>query len=458
MLPLGEMGRRPEGVILVSASAARPRRLAVVGAGWAGLATAVRGTEAGWQVTLFDMAPQPGGRARAVPRDEGLELDNGQHILIGAYRETLALMCSVGADPERLLHRRPLALVDPRGVGLTLPPGPAAGAFVRAVLARPGWSWRERLALLGMALRWRLGGFRADPSASVAALTASLPARVRDGLIDPLCVAALNTPSAQASAQVFLRVLREALFSGPGAADLLLPRATLSALLPRPAQTWLEARGATLRWRSRVQSLGKVDDGAADAAWLVDGETFDAVVLACGANESARLVRELAPAWAAVAAAFEVQPIVTVYLRSPGSRLAAPMVALAADDKRPAQFAFDLGAIDPVGGRDGVFAFVVSGAREWVERGLEACEHATLEQASTQFPAGTWAAPPTVLRTIAERRATFACTPGLRRPAAFIAPGLAAAGDHVEGPYPATLEGAVRSALSALDSLNLALR
>jgi predicted NAD/FAD-dependent oxidoreductase len=54
----------------------------------------------------------------------------------------------------------------------------------------------------------------------------------------------------------------------------------------------------------------------------------------------------------------------------------------------------------------------------------------------------------------AERRATFACTPGLQRPPASIASGLVAAGDYLEGPYPATLEGAVRSGLSAAQALD----
>ena len=93
-----------------------PLRIAVIGGGWAGIAAAVTASEAGHRVTLFEMAPQLGGRARRV--DEAL--DNGQHILIGAYSDTLALMRQVGADPEALLRRLPLALVDPHGNGLRL--------------------------------------------------------------------------------------------------------------------------------------------------------------------------------------------------------------------------------------------------------------------------------------------------------------------------------------------------
>jgi squalene-associated FAD-dependent desaturase len=424
-----------------------PTTLAVVGAGWAGLSAAVRATESGCRVTLFEMAPQTGGRARAWTHD-GVTLDNGQHILIGAYRETLELMRLVGVDPDRLLERRPLALVDPHRRGLALMPGAPIPAFVRAVLALRDWPLRERLALLAAAARWRLRGFTAPERMRVDELVRALPAPARATLIEPLCVAALNTPSSQASARVFLRVLRDALFSGPGAADLLLPRASLSQLLPEPALDWLKQRGTVLRASTRVQRLSEAGGGR----WNVDGETFDAVVLATTAVEAARLIQTLDPAWAACTAALRYEPIVTVHLRSRGTRLHAPMIALAAGPQAPAQFVFDLGALDVR--RAGLFACVVSGAASWVDRGLDATAQACLEQARAAFPAGTWLEPPSIVKAAAERRATFACTPGLLRPRARIAANLLAAGDYVEGPYPATLEGAVMAGLQAVRWLN----
>ncbi|MEF7614102.1 hydroxysqualene dehydroxylase HpnE [Aquincola sp. MAHUQ-54] len=422
------------------------RRIAVVGGGWAGLAAAVAATQRGHAVTLFEMAPQCGGRARGVEA-QGLALDNGQHILIGAYRETLELMRAVGASPDAALLRLPLALVYPDGEGLRLPRGPAVPAFARAVLACRRWAWRERMALLAEATRWAAMRFRCDERLTVAQLTRRLPQRVRQDLIDPLCVAALNTPAEQADARVFLRVLRDALFSGPGSADLLLPRASLGALLPAPAAAWLAQRGAALRLGHRVKGLSTI---GTPCGWCVDDEPFDAVVLAAPAREAARLAHAASPSWAAAAAAFEYEPIVTVYLQSAGTRLPQPMTALACDGDAPAQFVFDLGAL---GHHAGVFAFVVSGARRWTEQGLEATAAATRQQALQAFAPGTWHSPPTVLRTLAERRATFLCTPGLRRPPLAIAPGLVAAGDYIEGPYPATLEGAVRSGRLAVDAV-----
>ena len=96
---------------------------------------------------------------------------------------------------------------------------------------------------------------------------------------------------------------------------------------------------------------------------------------------------------------------------------------------------------------------MVSGAQRWVDAGMAATAQAVLAQLRDAFPAGTWPHAPKVLRSVAEKRATFRCTPGLRRPPSHVAPGLMAAGDYVDGPYPATLEGAVRSAEQAIECL-----
>ena len=414
------------------------KRLAVVGGGWAGLAAAIEATRRGHRVTLFEMAPQLGGRSRGVDA-AGLALDNGQHILIGAYVETLALLRMVGVEVGEAFVRTPLRVTYPDGTGLQLAAGAPMLAFGGAVLRQRGWRLGERLALLRAATGWALSGFRCDPSLTVAELTVGLPRAIRDDLIDPLCVAALNTPANEASASVFLRVLKDALFSGPGSADLLLPRVSLSALLPAPAQRWLREAGAVLRSPHRVDSL--VADGG---GWSLDGECFDHVVLATTPIEASRLTRDIAPDWSRTAAALRYEPIVTVYLHGDGVRLDEPMLALRSDAESPAQFVFDRGRL---GGPPGLLAFVVSGAQAWVERGMAATSLATIAQA--QAALGLRLTP---VQTLTEKRATFRCTPGLRRPAMHIAPNLHAAGDHVAGPYPATLEGAVRSGFAAVSA------
>lgn len=468
----------------------RPRRIAVVGGGWAGLAAAVRAVQAGHRVTLYEMARQLGGRARSVPLAAAGEgdpvgshagddaLDNGQHILIGACRRTLDLLRTVGGREDELLRRGPLELRYADRRGLALPTGPAWLAFVRGVAGCTGWTWADRAAVVRTAAGWALARFRCDPALTVDTLCARLPPAVRELLIDPLCVAALNTPACEASAQVLLRVLRDALFGGRGGADLLLPRRPLAQLLPEPAARWLAAHGAVLHLGQRVAKLtrsgasagtddhgactaaghldraahaGRAADEDAAGAWRVGSEPFDAVVLAATPAEAARLALPFAPVWAAQAQALRYEPIATVYLECRGARLPTPMTALMESAAAPAQFAFDHGAL---GGAAGRFAFVVSGAAQWAERGPGALAAAVLDQARSAMPAGTWPAAPRVLRVIVERRATFRCTPQLVRPPMAIAPGLVAAGDYVAGPYPATLEGAVRSGEQAAAALS----
>jgi hypothetical protein len=319
-------------------------------------------------------------------------------------------------------------------------------SFARAVFGHPGWTWRDRVSLLQAASRWARAGFTCPPELTVEALSLGIHLTVRQQLIEPLCVAALNTPAKAASAQVFLRVLQEALFSGPGSADLLLPNQPLDRLLPGPAIAWLSQEGVTLRPGRRVRSIVR-----AGAQWRVDDDSFDGVIVACTAPEAARLVQPVDNVWSDCAQSLTYEPIVTVYLRSPGSTLVSPMVALRDGPQDPAQFAFDHGAL---GGVEGRFAFVVSGAASWVEQGQQKTSDAALAQALRAFPGGTWKTTPMIEAVRTEKRATFRCTPGLIRPSGWIAAGLVAAGDYVEGPYPATLEGAIRSGEVAVDLLD----
>ncbi len=414
-------------------------KIAIIGAGWAGLACAIEATRAGHAVTLIEAARTVGGRARRVEH-AGLALDNGQHILIGAYRATLALMREVGVDTEAALLRLPLSLRFADGRGLKLPRLPAPLDLVVGIFRAAGWTWRDKLSLLRTAVGWRIGGFRCAPHATVARLCAGLTPRVMRELIEPLCVSALNTPVDCSSGVVFLRVLHDALFSGSGGADLLLPRTDLGALFPDAACAWLAERGATLRTGTRVRHIGPVAGG-----WQIDGaETFDRIVLACAPWDAARLARDAGAdtgRWCACTEALRFEGIATLYLRG-ATALAEPMLALRSDAAAPAQFAFDRGQL---GGPAGLLALVVS-ANEAPRETLEA---QVLAQAKAQLGQTGLS----LVQTVVEKRATFACTPALARPPMAIARGLSACGDYIDGPYPATLEGAVLSGIACAQDL-----
>ena len=441
------------------------------------MAAAVRAQQAGHHVTVLEAARQLGGRARAMPLTlpdgRSVTVDNGQHILIGAYAESLRLMREVGVNPDQALLRLPLALTFPDGSGLALPDWPAPWDAAAGILGARGCGWRDKLSLLRAATAWQRAGFECDGQLSVGALCAGLTPTLRDGFIEPLCVSALNTPMAQASARVFLRVLRDAMFGVRGGSNLLLPRVDLGTLFPESAGRWLAARGAQLRLGARVVALRK--EGAQWQLLLGEGdgparaEDFDRVVLATSAPHAAQLLSDCAltaPAplvkdlrrWSDTANALRHEAITTVYAQAlaetgagtvPNNAanlgapplLRAPMLALRAGPGAPAQFVFDRDAIapspTPTRQPTRLLAFVISAS----QGDRAALEAAVTAQAERQL--GLRIQP---LRTVTDKRATFACTPGLQRPPAGVAPGLIAVGDYIEGPYPATLEGAVLSA------------
>lgn len=435
---------------------ASPKKVAVVGAGWAGCAAAVEARRRGHQVTLFEASHHPGGRARRL---EGAmrtnAVDNGQHILIGAYTETLALMRSISVGAEAAFVRTPLQLHDPQGRGLQLSAAklPPTLAVALAVLSNREWRWGERLALMATALRWQLAGFACPEDWTVQRLCQGLPERVMHSMIEPLCVSALNTPTHRASASVFLRVLHDAMFAVQGGSDLLIPRTDLSSLLPDPALAWLRLQGADVHLGTRVTQIA-----ALPQTWQVNGSAeFDALILAMPHKGAAQLVRGLdsphSQEWLQRAEALQDEAIATMYVRGDTphgpARLPRPMLRLAG---QPVQFVFDRGQLGNV---PGTLALVASAPDErWPDN--ERLTQAALLQTSEEL-AALGITRLTHLQTVVEKRATYACTPGLQKPDLRVAaalPGLFACGDYVDGPYPATLEAAVRSGLAAALALS----
>jgi len=433
--------------------------IAVVGAGWAGLAAAVTATEAGHIATVFEASETLGGRARALktvlPDGTQVVVDNGQHILIGAYSETLQLMRTVGVNPDQALLDLPMALQFPDGLGIRFPNWPTPLDALGGILGARGWSLADKWSLLRAAVGWQREGFVCEDGLNVARLCHTLTPRIQAELIEPLCVSALNTPADQASGRVFLRVLRDALFGAAGGSHLLLPTTDLSALLPLAAATWLQQHGGRVVCKARVDGLqcsGRQWRLAGSGLGQAADDGFDAVIWATSASNAALALMKYGPDapenisnaithWVQITQALQFEAIATVYAWSAHARLAQPMLALRHNADYPAQFVFDRAAL---GGPAGLLAFVVSAAQ-----GDRATLQAqVLAQAKAQL--GLDLLP---VLTVVEKRATFACTPGLQRPAQHIAPGLLACGDYVAGPYPATLEGAVRSGISAAHAL-----
>ena len=416
-------------------------RVAIIGAGWSGLAAAVTLAERGVPVTVFEAARSLGGRARRVSID-GVDLDNGQHILIGAYRETLRMMRKVGADPDKLLLRLPLELRYADGFHLRVPRLPYPINLLFALLGAKGLDLAQSFsALRFMASLWARG-FRAEPDSSVAQLLdeSRQAGGLRTHVWEPLCVSALNTPVERASAQVFVNVLRDGLTGARGASDLLIARTDLGRLFPEPAAEYVKARGGEIELGVPVRRVAQIPGGFR----LNDAQMFSRVVIACGPHQAGPLLvqlPELADALSRISA-FSYEPIVTCYLQYPESvTLPAPMLGF---NGGVVQWAFDRGRL---GGPKGLLAAVISasGAHENLPKEALVSQIETeLRGALGELPAPRWT------QVITERRATLSCTPALARPEAVTAvSGLMLAGDYVASDYPGTLEAAVRSGIAA---------
>ena len=358
-----------------------------------------------------------------------------------------------GVSPKQLLHL-PLTLHYPGRLHLQAAALPAPFHLALGLLRARGLTWADRLAMLRLMRRLKKAGFRVDAKMRVAELladTAQTPALV-ELVWAPLCVAALNTPVEDASAQVFANVLRDSLAANAAASELLLPRTDLSELFPVPAARYIGVRRGKLRTGNAIEAIERVPGGyrlegdPGSQPWphvVVATAPYHAGTLLASAGGCERLVAQID--------ALEHEPIVSVYLAlGRGQKLPEPMIGLVSDSTAgPAQWVFDRGQL---GGPEGLLSCVISahGPHEALARDeLVLAVHAQLErQLGRRLPAPEWS------QVIVEKRATFACRPGIFRPGIRTPlPGLWLAGDYLDSDYPATLESAVRSGVACATAI-----
>jgi len=429
-------------------------QIAIVGAGWAGLAAAITAAQKGHQVTLLEASKFWGGRARSIQThsEDYPLLDNGQHILIGAYQKTLSMMQIVGIDLEKAFWRKPLDLRYADGSGLSLPNKPFPLNLLQGIAFNSSWSAVDKWQLLTSAWQWQRMHFECAEHLTVADLCKKMTPPVWQDLIEPLCVSALNTPAHEASGKVFLRIMKDALFGPVGSSDLLLPRLDLGQLFPNAAINWLEKKGASCHSGQRIESILDAGINSSKAPrWQLGNHKFDHLVIATPAWDAAHLLEKFNAAWASTTRQLRYETIATVYVQGPlDFKLPLPMLALRTTQGSPAQFAFDRGQIYTKAGTPGLLAFVVSAnklSKEDVTHqvmGQLSALLIQLGQDALRIEAFK------VIQTVVEKRATFACIPNLKRPSARPCQGITVCGDYVEGPYPATLEGAIISGIQAV--------
>jgi hydroxysqualene dehydroxylase len=397
----------------------------VIGAGLAGLEAAMRLVEAGRRVTLHEAGPAAGGRCRSYfDRSLGRRIDNGNHLLLSGNRAAAAYVARIGASDSMVGPRDPVFPFVDRADGtrwvLRLSQGRLPWWLFDAGARVPGTRPSDYLALL------RLRGARGSVAEAIGA-AGTLYRR----LLEPLAIAALNTPPETGLASLLQAVVAETLTRGGRACRPLVPRDGLSESFIDPAIAWLAARGTETRTGRRLQAI-EAERGRAARLVFAEGPVAvcaeDAVVLAVPAPVAADLLPGLV-----VPDAFEA--IVNVHFLAEAPPPEAPFVGIVG------------GVAEWVFVKNGVLSITISAANRLVDETPERLAELTWPDIRAALP-GLPAALP-AWRVVKEKRATFAATAAqeTRRPAAG-GSGLAnlvLAGDWTATGLPATIEGAIRS-------------
>jgi zeta-carotene desaturase len=439
-----------------------PFDVLIMGGGFAGLAAGVALAGAGRRVCLLEQKPHLGGRARSF-RDPttGSVVDNGQHLFMGCYHATIDFLRTLETLDRLYFQPRlevPFLDRDGRLSRLECPDLPAPWNLLLGVLRSQSFSFKQKLEVLRLGKDLRSAEQNSAPTASES-VKAWLSRRgqsegLQRNFWDLLCIAAMNEDPRSASAQLFERVLRLALFSSPADSRLGIARVGLSECYTAAAAAYIEARGGRVQTGRGVKQL-LIAEGACRGVDLGAGETIEGVpiISAVPWHQLAMLVpSELLrtePLFAA-ALALRPAPIISINLWYDAPITNLEFVALRGTT---IQWLFDKSRI--LGTDDHYVSLVLSGAHEHVSRSKEELLAIALRELSEMLPA--------VRKTkllhsliIKERFATFSPSPEaepLRPPARTPIQGLFLAGDWTATGLPATIEGAVQSGYTAAREL-----
>lgn len=438
------------------------RTIAIVGGGLAGLAAAVRIAQAGERPVLIETRGKLGGRATSFDDQRtGIPLDNCQHVLMGCCTNLIDFYERLGVG-EAIEWHDTTYWANPPGDPDRLRPSlvPAPGHFTRSFLAMTLLNHADKLGVARAMWRLiRLGrdGRLAWSGRSFQAFleeTRQTP-RAIERFWEPVVVSACNAPSARCDAGLAMKVFQDGFLQDTWSPSVGISRVPLAELY-EPARAAITDGGGELRVATSAVALNfdgqritgvTTDDGVVECSAVISSVPPDRLAKLCTdtlrrADARLRHLEEI-----------PFSPILGVHLFFEHPVMDTPHLVLPG---RATQWLFRKQASD---GRFHIHA-VISVADEW----MALDEGEIVQRVLTDLE---WALPrvrgqrPLAFRAVKEKRATFACVPGIDRlrprttpdPIAGGVPNLFLAGDWTATGWPATMEGAVRSGYAAAHAI-----
>jgi squalene-associated FAD-dependent desaturase len=426
----------------------------IVGGGWAGLAAAIELGRHKVPVIVLESAKQLGGRARSVHINK-LHIDNGQHMLLGAYESTLNCLHQIGVNESDVFERQPLSLqwLRPNGnpVSLNALKLPAPLHLAWALFRAKGLSLNDRLSALKFCYCLQKINFTVEIDCDVESLLKKYhqSSEVIKAIWEPLCLGALNTQIHEASAQIFLRTLGDSFSNSRKDSDILLTKKDLGSIFPEPASDYIETHRGSVRLGERVTELN-ISNGAVTGVQLSEQQIKSRYIVLATPSIITNTLIEDNPDLQHVSSQLQSirhRPICTVYLQYPENTKLDGYLRGSLDTT--SQWIFDRRLYK----QNGLMSVVISGEGEHMNWNNEKLCDVISEELATHFPDWPKA---TNCHVIREKRATFAATVGInkfRPETQSSVNGLWLAGDYTNNGLPGTLEGAIRSGLQCAQQI-----
>lgn len=427
----------------------------IAGGGWSGLAAAIELAHHKIPVTLLESAKQLGGRARCV-RFNDQQVDNGPHIMIGAYSSMLYLTKLLKLKESDLFIRKPLrlylrSLKTRRAFELRTLKIPAPLHLLTALLTCSGLRIQEKWLAIRFINNMQRRNFILDKDISVYDLLHSelQSAHLINCLWAPLCIATLNTPLEKASAQIFIHVLQESFSEKRKHSDTLIPKVNLGGILPNPAFDFIERNGGHVELGQRVTNI-HIKDNAVTGLSVSDREIkSNHIILALPQYAAHSLLQShiSCNTTSEKLQRFSTQPICTIYLQYPRQIKMKLMMTGVQDGI--SQWIFDR----RICGQNGLMAVIISADGDHMNMDNPTLTQAVIDELAILRP--DWPKPLDTM-VIREKRATFSCQTGVskyRPDYQTSIKGCWLAGDYTNTGLPATLEGGIRSGLECARSI-----